>query len=400
MSKSTAVASTLMLLMFTGCAMDDSDAGIDPACDSDEKCDGASSNGFETFKGADGRFYFHLVGRNGQIVLRSQGYSSKQAATRGIEAVRTNGVDPANFKVLVASSGQFYANLYAQNHEIIATSETYTRKFGAQRGIETARALVAEAQQIRAARSGARFQTLVGADHQTYFHLRGKNGEVMLASEGYVNAAGAVRATDSVRENGKIAARYEVLQASDGQWFFHLKAGNGEIIGHGETYASKSNAQRAVDTLVALIQSELVADPRPAIRPARSLEDKPDLMKTLGGLADIAAGGRQLAYFGFAEQAQRPSGAACQPASAAQVANAYDAVVEQVTTSGSAVARPDLTPALLKSSRTQLTELLGTDSFVLCHNDTASGAVSSTATLILSTVPNGPQLVLEIGYDE
>ena len=43
-----------------------------------------------------------------------------------------------------------------------------------------------------------------------------------------------------------------VCVAGDGQYYFVLKAANGELLATGETYSSKSNAQHAVDTIVGL----------------------------------------------------------------------------------------------------------------------------------------------------
>ncbi len=42
---------------------------------------------FEIFVGADGLFYFHLKAENGLIVAASQGYTTKQSAENGIEAI-------------------------------------------------------------------------------------------------------------------------------------------------------------------------------------------------------------------------------------------------------------------------------------------------------------------------
>jgi len=397
----TATVASMFLALISGCATDEGDdLDLAPACESDEKCDAASQEGFEVFEGADGKFYFHLVSANGKIVMRSQAYSSKQAAGRGVESVRVNGVDPANYKVLQASNGEWYTNLYAQNHEIIATSETHARKFNAKRGMETAVNLVSEAQQLRAARSGARFQTFVGDDHQSYFHLRGKNGEVMMQSEGYLNGASAIKAIESVRTNGKVADRYKLLQAADGQWYFTLTAGNNEVIARGETYATKSNAQRAIDTSVALLKSELVADPRPIAAPARSLETSQDLVKVMGALADVAAGGTQHAYFGVAEQAKKPAGADCEAATVEQIQMAFDGLVGEVMAQGDAAARADLTPSLVASSRTQLGTLLGTDTYELCIKTTQGEKIFGTETFILSQAANGPKLVMEMGYEQ
>lgn len=43
---------------------------------------------FEIFIGADGQFYFHLKAENGLIIAASQGYTSKQSAENGIEAMK------------------------------------------------------------------------------------------------------------------------------------------------------------------------------------------------------------------------------------------------------------------------------------------------------------------------
>lgn len=43
---------------------------------------------FEIFIGADEKFYFHLKADNGEIIAASQGYTTKQSAEGGIDAIR------------------------------------------------------------------------------------------------------------------------------------------------------------------------------------------------------------------------------------------------------------------------------------------------------------------------
>lgn len=43
---------------------------------------------FEIFVGSDEKFYFHLKAENGEIIAASQGYTSKQSAEGGIEAIK------------------------------------------------------------------------------------------------------------------------------------------------------------------------------------------------------------------------------------------------------------------------------------------------------------------------
>ncbi|MFC6009935.1 YegP family protein [Nocardia lasii] len=45
---------------------------------------------FEVFKDKAGKFHFHLKAGNGEIVLESQGYESKEGAKKGIASIQTN----------------------------------------------------------------------------------------------------------------------------------------------------------------------------------------------------------------------------------------------------------------------------------------------------------------------
>lgn len=43
---------------------------------------------FEIFKGKDAQYYFRLKAENGEIIAGSEGYKTKQGAENGIAAVR------------------------------------------------------------------------------------------------------------------------------------------------------------------------------------------------------------------------------------------------------------------------------------------------------------------------
>ena len=45
---------------------------------------------FEIFKGTNGNYYFRLKASNGEIIAQSEGYSSKQGAQDGIASVKKN----------------------------------------------------------------------------------------------------------------------------------------------------------------------------------------------------------------------------------------------------------------------------------------------------------------------
>lgn len=49
---------------------------------------------FELFKSnKNGQFYFHLKASNGEIIASSEGYTTKQNAQKGIEAIKNVAAD-------------------------------------------------------------------------------------------------------------------------------------------------------------------------------------------------------------------------------------------------------------------------------------------------------------------
>ncbi len=103
----------------------------------------AGDTRFETFRGLDSKYYFHLKANNGQIVLQSQSYTTKASATNGVASVRTNGAILARFEVRAAADGQSYFVLKAANGAVIGRSEMYESRSNAERGITSVYNLVA-----------------------------------------------------------------------------------------------------------------------------------------------------------------------------------------------------------------------------------------------------------------
>ena len=100
---------------------------------------------FTVFTGNDEQFYFRLTARNGEIILSSEGYTSKSGCMNGIDSVKENVADDEQFERLTAADGQFYFNLVAKNGEVIGKSETYTSESGRDNGIEAVKDAAPEA---------------------------------------------------------------------------------------------------------------------------------------------------------------------------------------------------------------------------------------------------------------
>ncbi|PJJ08701.1 hypothetical protein CLU83_1988 [Flavobacterium sp. 1] len=82
-------------------------------------------------------FQFVLKAGNGQIILVSEGYTTKAGCDNGIESVRKNSQVDERFDKLESKNGKVYFNLKATNGQIIGTSEMYESVAARDNGIES-----------------------------------------------------------------------------------------------------------------------------------------------------------------------------------------------------------------------------------------------------------------------
>lgn len=93
---------------------------------------------FEIFQSdKNEKFYFHLKANNGQIILSSQAYESKNGAEKGVKSVMENAEDDGKYERKTATNGKFHFNLKAANGQIIGSSQMYTSEAGMENGIES-----------------------------------------------------------------------------------------------------------------------------------------------------------------------------------------------------------------------------------------------------------------------
>ena len=100
------------------------------------------------------------------------------------------------FELKPASGGQFMFNLKAANGQVILTSETYTTKANAQKGIESVRVN---------APSNARYERRKSVRNEPYFDLKAANGEKLGRSEMYSSDAAMEGGIASVKANAPAA---------------------------------------------------------------------------------------------------------------------------------------------------------------------------------------------------
>lgn len=90
---------------------------------------------FELKNASSGKFMFNLKAGNNQVILTSELYPTKAAAQIGIASVKTNAPLDSRYEKKTSTKGEPYFVLKAGNGEVIGKSEMYSSLSAMQNGI-------------------------------------------------------------------------------------------------------------------------------------------------------------------------------------------------------------------------------------------------------------------------
>jgi len=94
-----------------------------------------------------------------------------------------------------------------------------------------------------------KFVIKTGTNGQYYFSLKADNGQKILSSEGYTTKSACQNGIDSVKANAKDDSKYDKKTSTNGKYYFNLKASNGQIIGTSEMYESSSGRDAGIESV-------------------------------------------------------------------------------------------------------------------------------------------------------
>jgi uncharacterized protein len=239
-------AFALIAALATACAVAD-DAELD-----DAQIEASARAHIDLWQ-TSGQYYFHVVAGNGNIMLTSEGYTTRTGALNGILSVLDNGTLESRYQIFQGKDSQHYIRLRAANGRIIAMTEGYSTLSNARRAVKSMVVAVGNYVEKWALATGARFQVFEGADRQFYFNLYDEAGKVLLRSEGYRAEASGLNGAFATQQYGVEARYYQVLEASNGGFYLNLRAPNNEVVATSKVYATQADAEAARDAMMALL---------------------------------------------------------------------------------------------------------------------------------------------------
>jgi uncharacterized protein YegP (UPF0339 family) len=105
-----------------------------------------------------------------------------------------------------------------------------------------------------------KFELTKTASGQFFFNLKAANGQTILTSEQYKTKASAESGIASVRKNAAADARYLRKTAKNGKLYFVLTATNGQVIGQSQMYESAAAVEGGIASVKASAPDAKVED--------------------------------------------------------------------------------------------------------------------------------------------
>lgn len=94
-----------------------------------------------------------------------------------------------------------------------------------------------------------RFVLIANDKGKFHFNLQAGNYENILSSEIYEAKAGALNGIDSVRKHSQSDGNFERKVAKNGEFYFTLKASNGQVIGKSEMYKAEASRENGIESV-------------------------------------------------------------------------------------------------------------------------------------------------------
>lgn len=219
-------------------------------------------------------FFYTLKASNGEVLIKSEAYASKESVLSAIEAIKRN-VEVGTIAVREDKHGLYQFVLTAKNHRTLVMSANYSTEKRATSASESFKRFASTSPVVEIAeivestkeevkvegvvdKKGGKLGVL-SSENGFYYVLKASNGEVLVRSDFYKTEMSAQNAMARFQEavaNGK----FFVEKDKRDNYQFKLFGSSGRIVCVGQIYATKAMAIASVNSVVSFVKLATVIE--------------------------------------------------------------------------------------------------------------------------------------------
>ena len=216
-------------------------------------------------------YYYNLKASNGEVLIKSEPYASKDSILLAIEAIKRN-VEVGSISVREDKHGLYQFVLTAKNHRVLVMSANYStekraesasqsfKRFAPNSPVVEIEAIVeSNKEEVKPEnivdKKGGRLGVLSN-ENGYYYVLKASNGEVLVTSDYFKLESSALNAMARFKEavfNGKFYIEMDKRE----NYQFKLFAANGRLVCVGQIYATKALALASLNSVCSFVKLAL-----------------------------------------------------------------------------------------------------------------------------------------------
>ena len=216
-------------------------------------------------------YYYNLKASNGEILIKSEPYASKDSVLLAVEAIKRN-VEVGSISVRQDKHGLYQFVLTAKNHRVLVMSANYSTEKRAESAsqsfkrfapnspvVEIEEVVESNKEEVKPEnivdKKGGRLGVLSN-ENGYYYVLKASNGEVLVTSDYFKLESSALNAMDRFKEavfNGKFYIEMDKRE----NYQFKLFAANGRLVCVGQIYATKALAMASLNSVCSFVKLAL-----------------------------------------------------------------------------------------------------------------------------------------------
>lgn len=237
---------------------------------------GRQYNGkYEVFQSGDG-FAYNLKASNGEVLVASEVYATKDGVMKAIDAVKRN-IETGEITVFSDKQQHFKFKLTAKNHRVLCISANYSVEKSAIRASESFQkfALKADVVEVEVEDADAAAATPIAIDKRQNktggkftiekyngefsWSLKASNGQILAQGQGYTSKPSVLNAVESFKKN-VAEGSFKCVKDKNDRFLFKLYTPAGRVCAIGESYPAKASAESAAQSVVAIYRKAEVEE--------------------------------------------------------------------------------------------------------------------------------------------
>ncbi|MDE7384797.1 MAG: YegP family protein, partial [Anaeroplasmataceae bacterium] len=198
---------------------------------------------YEVYPSADG-YQYRLKASNGEVLVVSEVYTTKDSALKAIDAVKRN-VEDGEIRIIKDKRGLYKFKLTSKNYRVLALGSSYSTEKSAVRSSESFKNFALKATTVEIdtpadqdnivepyldittadVKVGGKY-VVEKYDGEFSWDLKASNGQILCQAEGYTSKSGALSSIESFKKNVETGT-FKILKDKNGNFHYNLYTASG-----------------------------------------------------------------------------------------------------------------------------------------------------------------------------